>query len=391
MDKKKKSLAHWIGKIHLWLGLTSGLFVCFLGITGCILAFQLEIENVTQNYRYAAMQSEPLLAPSKIKNIADQALPDKEAHSISYQDGRSAVVTYYSEHDTYFWTVFVNPYSGEVLKVKDMSTDFFRTVINGHYYLWLPPDVGQPILTTATMMFALLMISGLVLWWPKNRAASKKRFSVKWNAKWRRVNYDLHNVLGFYLTWIMIFLAITGMVMGFQWFAKSVYWVSSGGKDMIPFTESISKSASDSRLVALAAGQAPAEDILWAKARAERPGFKGSMDVHPPYAKEAAIELAINPDPGTYWKADYLFYDRYTLEEIKVDHMFGKFDEASVADKIARMNYDLHVGAVLGLPGKIMAFCGSLVAASLPITGLMIWLGRKRKGKKNDVKSLTQV
>jgi uncharacterized iron-regulated membrane protein len=381
MIKKKKSLRHWVRQIHLWLGLSSGLFVCFLGITGCILAFQQEIENAVQSYRFVEVQDKPLLKPSEVQKIADRALPNKEAHSIGYQDGKSAVVTYYSMTDTYFWTVFVNPYSGEVLKVKDMSTDFFRQVINGHYYLWLPPDIGQPILTTATLMFALLLISGLVLWWPKNPAASKKRFTVKWNAKWRRVNYDLHNVIGFYFTWILIFLAVSGMVMGFQWFAKSVYWVSSGGKEMIPFAESVSKSAADEKLVAMSVGKAPAQDILWAKARAERPGFTGNMDVHPPHTKDAAIELAINPDPGTFWKADYLFYDRYTLKEIKVDHMFGKFADASTADRIARMNYDIHVGAVLGLPGKIMAFFASLVAASLPITGFLIWRGRRKKDK----------
>jgi len=197
MVKNKKNLRHWIGQIHLWLGLTSGLFVCFLGITGCILAFQIEIENATQAYRFVEVQNKPLLRPSQIQQITDKVLPKKEAHSVGYQDGKSAIVTYYSMTDTYFWTVFVNPYTGEVLKVKDMSKDFFRQVINGHFYLWLAPDIGQPILTTATMMFAFLLISGLVLWWPKNRAASKKRFTIKWNAKWRRVNYDLHNVVGF--------------------------------------------------------------------------------------------------------------------------------------------------------------------------------------------------
>jgi len=46
------------------------------------------------------------------------------------------------------------------------------------------------------------------------------------------------------------------------------------------------------------------------------------------------------------------------------------------------MNYDIHIGAVLGLPGKIMAFVASLIAASLPITGFIIWWGRKKKSKK---------
>lgn len=50
-------LKKWIGKIHLWLGLSSGLVVVFLGITGCILAFQQEIEAVTQPYQYVKEQN----------------------------------------------------------------------------------------------------------------------------------------------------------------------------------------------------------------------------------------------------------------------------------------------------------------------------------------------
>jgi uncharacterized iron-regulated membrane protein len=59
--------------------------------------------------------------------------------------------------------------------------------------------------------------------------------------------------------------------------------------------------------------------------------------------------------------------------------MYGKLKDTKLADKIARMNYDIHVGAVLGLPGKIMAFFASLFAASLPVTGFLIWWGRRNK------------
>ena len=43
------------------------------------------------------------------------------------------------------------------------------------------------------------------------------------------------------------------------------------------------------------------------------------------------------------------------------------------------MNYDIHIGAVLGYPGRIAAFLAALIAASLPITGLLIWLGKRKK------------
>ncbi|RZK58905.1 MAG: PepSY domain-containing protein [Pedobacter sp.] len=373
--KKTNRFKYWIGKIHLWLGLISGLFVFFLGITGCILAFEVEIENATQSYRFTEVQNKPILPPTRLKQFADKALPNKHAHSVNYQPGRTTQVVYYAEDPAYYFIVFVNQYTGEVLKVKDMSEDFFRIVINGHYYLWLPPEIGQPILTTATMIFVFLLISGLILWWPKSKAARKQRFSVKLKSKWRRLNYDLHNVLGFYMTFIVIFIALSGMVMGFQWFAKSVYWVSSGGKSMTVFEETFSDTT---RTVKLSVNDAAA-DVLWAKFVKEDPTFKGSYDVHIPENKKASVEIAKNPDPTTYWKADYRYFDQHSLKEIEVKHMYGKFSNTSMSDKISRMNYDIHVGSVLGLPGKIMAFVASLIAASMPVTGVIIWLGRKKK------------
>lgn len=375
--KKVKGFKYWTGRIHLWLGLISGLFVCFLGITGCILAFQREIEDATQEYRFTKIQAQPLLAPTQLKTIANKALPHKKVHSVTYQAGRTVQVVYYDLAADYYYIVFVNQYTGEVLKVKNMNRDFFRVIIVGHYYLWLPPNIGQPILTTATMMFVVLLLSGLVLWWPKSKAARKQRFTVKLKSKWRRLNYDLHNVLGFYISAIAIFIGLTGMVMGFQWFAKSVYFVSSGGKTMIPFEEPLSPMAKTKQLSL----NASAADQLWYRFVKEDPNFNGVIDVHIPEDEKAAVEIAKNPDPTTYWKADYRYFDQHSLKEIEVKHQFGKFANASIADKIMRMNYDIHIGAIAGLPGKIIAFMASLIAASMPITGIIIWVGRKKKAK----------
>jgi len=373
-----------VGKIHLWLGLLSGLIVCFLGITGCILAFQREIENVSQPYRNTDLRSEPLLPPSGLKEIAEGVFPGKKLHSISYQPGKSAVATFYNEDPEYYYLVYVDPYSGRVLKAKDMDEDFFRIVTNGHFYLWLPHEIGQPVVASATLIFLFMLITGIILWWPKNKAARKQRFSIKFNARWRRVNYDLHNVLGFYMSWVIIFIALTGLVWGFQWFARSAYWVTSGGKTQVEYTEALS----DTTMIAPANSDLVAIDKIFYKVRTEHPGYNGIMDVHIPEHPSSSIEVALNPDEGTYWKTDYLFYDQYTLKEIPVTHSYGKLENAGTADKIARMNYDIHVGAVLGLPGKVMAFFAGLLCASMPVTGFMIWWGRKNKSRKKSRYSL---
>ncbi len=310
--------------------------------------------------------------------MGDRILPGKTLHSVTYlADGRAAMLTFYHYEPTYYHIAFLDPYTGQVLKVKDMSWDFFYQVLQGHYYLWLPPEVGQPIVASSTLIFVVLLISGLVLWWPKNRAASRQRFRFTWKPTtgFKRKNYDFHNVLGFYAALILLLLAFTGLVWGFQWFAQSVYWVTSGGKTQVAFYEPHSSRSDQSSPL-------PAVDRLWQQTVATHPNAK-SIEAHFPETDSAAIAISTNPEAGTFWKADHRYYDQRTLREIKVTHQYGRFSEnLSMADKIARMNYDIHTGAIKGLLGKFIAFLASLIAASLPVTGFLIWLGRRRKRGK---------
>ncbi|WP_423146524.1 PepSY-associated TM helix domain-containing protein [Rubrolithibacter danxiaensis] len=372
-----------VGKLHLVLGFASGLIVLFLSITGCMLAFQKEIELITAPYQFVEPQSKPVLPPAQLGKIALKSLPDKKLHSVIYLDDRhSAQVTFFSAEPAHYYIVYINPYSGSVLKVKNMEKDFFRIIIMGHYYLWLPPQIGQPIVASATLMFLIMLITGIILWWPKNKAARKQRFTIKWTAKWRRVNYDMHNVPGFYITFIAIFIAITGLVMGFQWFANSIYWASSGGKTMLPYSDPLSVKTVNAVNI-----NEPAINKIWRTVSAENPTTE-LIEIHFPESDSSSIISVTNSDASTLWKSDYRYFDQYTLKEKEVNHLYGRFETASVADKLMRMNYDVHIGAIIGLPGKILVFCASLVCGSLPITGFYIWLGRRKKKKSKAAEGI---
>ncbi len=364
-----------VGTIHLWLGLSSGLVVFIISITGCIYAFQSEIQNLIQPYRFVEYEEKAVLPPSQLRAIAEKELPGKKIHAVLYaKPGNAAQVIFYDFDPEYFYLVYLNPYSGEVLKVKDENADFFRIVLMGHFYLWLPPEPGQLIATSATLIFLIMLISGLILWWPKNKKATKQRFKIKWSARWRRKNYDLHNVLGFYITWIAIILAATGMVFGFQWFAKGVYAVAGGEKELMY----IEPTSDTTQMIARA--DISGGDKLYYKLRAENPTAE-VMEVHVPETASAPILVTVNPDDKTYWQTDYRYFDQYTLKELPVNHIYGRSEEAKAADNLLRMNYDIHTGAIIGLPGKILAFFASLIAASLPVTGFYIWWGRRKKNK----------
>ncbi|GAA4457428.1 PepSY-associated TM helix domain-containing protein [Nibrella saemangeumensis] len=373
MHVKNVIVSRIIRPVHLWLGLASGLVVFVISITGCLYAFQEEIQNLTQPYRFVEPQQRAFMPPSALKAIAEQQLPDKHLHAVMYgKKDQAAQVIFYQFEPTYYYIVYLNPYTGAVQGVKDVEADFFRIVLMGHFYLWLPPAIGQPVVASATLIFLVMLITGLVLWWPKNRHTARQRFTLKWNASWRRTNYDLHNVLGFYATWVVIVLALTGLVWGFQWFAGMVHQVAGGDKSLL-YHEPVSARGP----VALSASE-PAIDRVWQRMVREYPQA-ATIEVHTPETDTSAIAANANPEAGTYWQTDYRYFDQHTLRELPVAHIYGRFTEAGRADKLIRMNYDIHTGAILGLPGKLLAFFASLIAASLPITGFLIWWGRRKK------------
>jgi uncharacterized iron-regulated membrane protein len=241
-NKRGKSIFRLVNDwLHLWLGLVSGIIVFIVSITGCIYAFQKEISSITQPYQFVPVETKPYLPPSALKHIAElhqfgdkAGKPGKVINAIQYPGKGKAAIATYRDKKTGYMMIYLNPYSGAVLKAKALEKDFFRIILIGHYNLWLPRETGQQVVCWGTLIFVVLLITGLIMWWPKNlrKANVNKSFKVKWKASFKRVNYDLHNVLGFYVLIGALIIAITGLYFGFKWVPKTIYWLASGGKQI---------------------------------------------------------------------------------------------------------------------------------------------------------------
>jgi len=385
-----------IGKIHLWLGLASGLVVFIVGLTGAIYVFQREISTVAHRRTlYVTPPANTSTLPlSLLKQRAQTALgTDKPLNFIityreprnawefsAYKAGDEHALTYFGALD-YYKIAYVNPYTGQVTGVIDYKYEFFNVVKYIHWSLLLNTNYGQPIVGYATMIFVLLLISGLVLWWPKNlnKANFDKSFKVKWGASFKRVNYDLHNVPGFYALLFTAIIAMSGMVWALDWFQKTVYVVAS--RSITPPRHPTFKSnvqTGDTGISAL--------DKAFENARQTFTAAEQRIAISVPAGKEDVINIYGYRGKETYYDSDELQYDQYT--GAKLNRL--NFADKNAGEKLIGMNYDIHVGAILGLPGKILAFIASLIAASLPVTGTLIWIGRKKK-KKKPAASATKV
>lgn len=366
-----------IGFLHLWSGLISGLIVFVIAITGCLYTFKEEIQDMTQSYRAVASLDQACLLPSELQKIAQAQLPNKLLHAVKYNEpGKSTEVIFYKFGESYYHTIYLNPYTGEVLKVNDNNQGFFAFVMQGHFNLWLPLEVGQPIVSVAVLVFVFLLVSGIVLWFPEQKRFIKQSLTVAWNSstRWKRKNYDLHVVVGFYLSIFALVLALTGLVWGFEWFAQGLYQSAGGKKSLMYADPGVRPDTIPSENASFSALDSVYRFMVQTYPEAK------SVEVHPPETDASSIAANANVSSSTYWKTDYRYFDQYTLCETSVNHVYGRLHEATFADKMMRMNYDIHVGAIGGFAGKLLVFLTSLGVAGLPVTGFLIWwTKRKRK------------
>jgi len=369
--RKRRTLKYWIGQLHLWLGLASGLVVLIVSITGCLFVFQQEIsEAIHKEWFFVAPSPAAPLPLSILKEKAQTALgPGQPINSITtyLQTDRTMEFMAYRGNDSaltyfgavvYYRSVFLNPYTGAVTGLRDYKYDFFFLVKDLHWSLLLNTPYGQPIVGWSTLIFVILLITGIVLWWPKKwtKAWRERSFTIKWRASFKRVNYDLHNVAGFYSLLPALIIAYTGLVFYFSWLSPAA------GPQIIKRSDT----------TGLAAIADPLEKALQT-AKCQLPGAQ-RFSLSPAAGKEGVIYLYGYKGRDTYYGYDVLQFDQYSGALLHHD----RDKEKKAVQRLFEKNYDIHVGAIGGLTGKIIAFIASLICASLPVTGFLVWWGKRR-------------
>ncbi|WP_394665214.1 PepSY-associated TM helix domain-containing protein [uncultured Chryseobacterium sp.] len=389
--KKPDAFKKWTGKLHLWLGLGIGFLIFIISITGALYVFKDEIENATRKdviYHNEQNIDQKQVLPIRTleKAVVAQVKEKYPVHWVNIPiDKKMSYLFYWYEHDPKGWNYFdefpiykvayVNPYSGKVLGTYDEKNGFFQIVKMIHWSFLLKQSWGTYVVGIPVLIFLFMLISGIILWWPKNKAARKQRFSFKWKnvQNWKRKNYDLHNVLGFYASVFALIFSITGLFYAFLFVQSSIYFIFSGGKTAYPDFSSITTKA-------------PIElrtegtlDKISNTVKAKYPdSYNFSIDLgheHMDDHEHPNFEVYVKHLSYSYHKSSSLIFDENSGELLHTHDMKDK----NFGEKTVGANYDIHVGSILGLPTKIIAFIVSLICASLPVTGFMIWWGRRKK------------
>ena len=263
--------------------------------------------------------------------------------------------------------VYINPYNGKILEVEDRKESFFKKVEMIHRFLLSRKGgVGHYIMSYSSVFFLFILITGLILWWPKTKNILKQRLMVKWDGTVKRLTYDLHVVIGFYTSVFLIVMVTTGLVMSFNWVNNGIFILTNSTKEN---------------------PKPPLSDYKEALSSLEFAQLESTIDINlqnyetinvkMPKGKEDVIVLNIlntQQQENTYTT---FYIDQYT-GKFKGNLAFA---DKNIGQKIRSYIKPIHTGEVFGLTSKIISFIIVLLTLTFPVTGVLMWLRRLKKQK----------
>lgn len=354
MSKLKKILR----EIHGITGLAVGIVIVIVALSGCVYTFQREIRSVLYPHliRVSVPENAVKLSVDSIASIASSHYTKTRIREmVVNHDPEKSVKVYMVGQQL----LYINPYTGEVLGMKNTRKDPFLMAWSLHTQLGLG-KVGGKIVGWATFACVPLIITGLWLWWSVVCNGWRKVFQLPLKGRWKIVIFQWHKNGGFYASVFLLLICLSGLMMSFKWFQDGVYWLTGS-----PPTE---------RVMPEAVAVQHHESVI-------QKAVSYTLNRFPDH-KEVSIFFPGSEDKAFMFIAKY--EDRMGRREILYFNpgdgalIHGVYSQDnSIADKLKAVNYNIHSGQIGGLPGRIIAFLATLFAAYLVVSGTIIWFQRK--------------
>jgi uncharacterized iron-regulated membrane protein len=380
-SKQRPSRKRWRDRffyLHRYVGILVGIFAVIIGITGSLLIFRQELDGLLHRSLW-------YVQPNTAKPVSVQSMIDTV--KAAYPDHKLAwIEEVFTGRSFDFWMndandktlrVFVDQYTGQIIgSYKDA---FFDRVLELHYTL-LAGDVGTVIMGIAAGLLFLLCVTGLVLWPGWRKLATG--FSIKWNAKRQRLNFDLHKVFGIIMVGFIAMTAFTGFCWNFSDQTDPILHAVTG----VPMEE---HKEPESTIVA---GQSALDvksvyDPFIAQVDQILPGGKISSFGLPTEEKGTfSVYKRLPTDSDRFYGSNIFYFDQYSGKLLKQD-VESKKPVPTLGRWFLDSFDEVHYGTFWGIPSRIFYIFVGLAIPGLFVTGMVMYLS-KTIGKKNKPRSI---
>lgn len=340
--------------LHLYLALFVGIFVVIIGVTGSIMVFEEGWDRLFNPKLYKVQPQGQPLSVSALFAAAAKAYPGQKINNLRLPKDSTDSVGFGVRGPK---QVFMNPYTGEILGERNPKT-VLSTIHQIHLRLNLG-EYGSDVVTAVTAVLLFLILSGIYLWWPQ------KRLKVKWNAasSWR-LNFDIHNVVGFYSALFLFLLGCTGIVIHYDNDLENYLHKRAG-------TAKIGKNAPST--VQPGAKPITPEQALDA-ALAALPGTQPLSISRPANPKGSYLIALHYPEDRTPGGRSWANVDQYSGKVVNSQ------DSRTVPMGTRAIIYNraIHTGDIFGMISKIVMCISGLMLITQAITGYFMWWKKLR-------------
>lgn len=382
------SIRHIFNEVHLYAGLISGLIVILVCLSGTIYVYNSEIREMANPELHQVEAAGDRMSAEAIKKQLELT-QEGSVVGISWNEDPEKSVQFTlkkSDEKGRGTSFYVNPYTAEILGNtgdKTTASEFMGYMFSLHRWLMLDRietpimesmsnrDLGRFINGVATLLFTLGVLTGIVIWFPKKVKNWRQGLKIKWNANWKRVNHDLHNTLAFYSLVFLLIMGATGPFWSFQWYREG--WQKTWDTYRDPNEAQAQNGEKEPEVLETGVFHTLDEVIL---ASNEALPYEGILRISIPENNAESISVS---------KYRTGFFAKAGSDQLKLNPNSLAVEEANLfsdlpwKQQVGRSVKSLHTGEIFGQFTKFIWFLACLVATSLPITGTLIWLNKKKK------------
>src|SRR5215510_2984212 len=363
---------------HLIAGVIAGLVIFLMSFTAVVLMYEPQISEysernarwVTRGPEAKRLSLDELVAKSRESN--PEARP--AVITVKSDPAASVIVNLGGEN-----TVFVNPYTGELLGGLSTTHNVLHEIVDWHRWLGMDGEqraIGKTITGACNLAFFWLAVTGVYLWWPHNWKWRGLKTSLAFQRRLtgKARDWNWHNVIGFWSSSVLVVLTLTAAVMSYPWANDLLYTLT--GSEPPP---RIQGPASPPQRARRGPGNTEEQRIakptstleaLLATAERQVPGWTMLLIRFPPRPDGPVSVLTSEPTAPHNFARSQLTLNRATAEVVK----WEPYSENSTGRKLRSWFRGLHTGEAFGFFGQTIAGLASLGGCFLVWTGLaMEW------------------
>jgi sulfite reductase (NADPH) flavoprotein alpha-component len=367
-------------QLHWLLGITAGVVLSVMGVTGAIMSFEEQImASASHGIVDVPVRVVPALSPDALLERFQAQKPAAEAVKLTLfpKPGASPKIIYRppgpdrGDDDTD--SVYLDPYTGQWLG-KAHGEAFFDNVLLLHRFLLLPHHangLGRPITLVAAFCLIFFALSGLYLRWPRRVLDWRAWLKPDLRRRGRNLYWSLHSVAGTWLFLVYLVIATTGPTFGYHWYRDALFGI------LTSTAAPASKAPTARQTQTSSDGEHPASlDAAWRGFQSAAPNNVATVIF--PVSRQPSHSVIVR-----YLSTDSPHYRAY--DEMTLDRSSGAvrkhtlYARQPLGKQLTVGLLAVHRGTYFGLAGAIIFMVAGASVPLFCITGYLLYLDRRRK------------